>query len=164
MKVEPGPILPQLDHTPLNFLLFSQVLEILTSLIAYSDRGRQLVETVLNQIAGIWLVVQEELYKTQADASDGDSDGDRQLPQTSKDKMWGFLNYYLSLDEHSVISGGTALSMPLEAKEKLMQLLNTLVIASRGPVNRGSARAQVCDGIFASSVCFVSMYTVQIAT
>eukprot|EP00750_Incisomonas_marina_P028252 INCI657.1.p1 GENE.INCI657.1~~INCI657.1.p1 ORF type:complete len:1732 (-),score=344.30 INCI657.1:1710-6905(-) len=134
---------------PFNMMLFSQVVDILISLSAFSDRGRSVVESVMNQIALLWMLTREEEQKQNATTHDGTEEkaGNdsppptaAMLPPMSKDKMWGLLNFYLNLTRH--LQRGKQ-CMPLQAKEKLLGLLNTLVMSTGSAVHRGAVRAQL---------------------
>ena len=117
---------------PFNLMLFCQVAEILISLSAFSDRGRRVVEGVMNQIALFWLLTIEAEQDQQFDddddrnggggggeGSDGGGGGGtkskapvskRQLPVTSKDKMWGLLNFFVNLSRHPQVRFGGAVA------------------------------------------------------
>ena len=140
-------------------MLFSQVVDILISLSAFSDRGRSVVESVMNQIALLWMLTREEEQKQNATTHDGTEEkaGNdsppptaAMLPPMSKDKMWGLLNFYLNLTRH--LQRGKQ-CMPLQAKEKLLGLLNTLVMSTGSAVHRGAVRAQVR---FCSTACAIA--------
>ena len=156
---------------PFNMMLFCQVVEILISLTAFNDKGRRVVEGVLNQIALLWMMTMDaEADQAASESGTGEekageqqpSNGRKKIEVPSKDKLWGMLNFYLALTRHPQVSTMTHLPtlcgklicafclrqpgkrcLPLLAKQKLLGLLNTLVMSAGSAVDRGSVRAQV---------------------